>query len=161
MRIVFRSEDRYRGPIYAASAAPSSATATSEEGEAAAAVAGRVFAMRESVEADGRLRLTLLGDLDLAVADTLSARLEELKAAGSPVRLDLSRLAFIDSTGVQALLVALTDARWTGWRLEVAREVSPSVERAAQIVGIAEVLWPQERPAPGSDLTTSAPDRTA
>ena len=65
---------------------------------------------------------------------------------GRPVRLDLSELAFIDSSGIQAVIVALTDARWVGWRLEVAPGVSPSVERAAQIVGIAQVLWPADTP---------------
>jgi anti-anti-sigma factor len=100
--------------------------------------------MREELDVDDTLRLILLGDLDLATAATFTARLAQLKTAGRPVRLDLSKLGFIDSSGVQALLVALTDARWHGWHLEVAREVSPTVERAAQIVGIAQVLWPQD-----------------
>ncbi len=100
--------------------------------------------IREHLDADETLRLTILGDLDLAVAGKLSARLAELKATGHPVRLDLSQLAFIDSSGIQAILIALTDARWTGWRLEVTRELSPSVARAAEIVGIAQVLWPQD-----------------
>jgi anti-anti-sigma factor len=107
--------------------------------------------MRERVDVDGSLRLTLFGDLDVAVVAALKAQLEELKAAGRPVRLDLSQLAFIDSSGVQTLLVALTDARRTGWKLEVARKVSPSFERAAQIGGIAEVLWPQDSAARQSD----------
>jgi anti-anti-sigma factor len=96
---------------------------------------------------DGWLRLTLRGELDLSVAETLSARLDELKAAGHPVRLDLSEVTFIDSSGLQALLLALTDARWTGWQLEVAPEVSPAVARATEIVRIAQVLWPRERSA--------------
>jgi anti-anti-sigma factor len=106
-----------------------------------------MFEMRERPDVDGSLRLTLLGELDLPVAETLSARLEELKVAGRPVRLDLSEVTFIDSSGLQALIVALTGARWTGWQLEVAPEVSPIVARAAEIVGIAQVLWPQERSA--------------
>jgi anti-anti-sigma factor len=100
--------------------------------------------MREQLDPDDTLRLILLGDLDIASADTVTTRLAELETAERPVRLDLSKLAFIDSSGIQALLVALTDARWHGWHLEVAREVSPTVERAAQIVGIAQVLWPQD-----------------
>jgi len=99
---------------------------------------------REYPDCDGVIRivfrsdhLTLLGDLDLAVAERLTTRLEELKGGGGPVRLDLSRLAFIDSSGIQAILVALADARWTGWQLDIAPEVSPSVARATQIVGTA------------------------
>lgn len=148
MRIVFRSEDRYRGQTYAPPAAWPSMTSCAEGREPAPATPRRVFAIRERPDAFGWLRLTLLGDLDLNTAERLSTRLDELKAGGRPVRLDLSQLAFIDSSGVQALIVALTDSRWIGWPLEVAPEVSPSVERAAQIVGIAQVLWPEERSSP-------------
>ena len=152
IRIVFRSDDRYRGPVYAPRPTDmqSAATHESRQGEAPAGQHEPAFVIREGVDPDGALRLTLLGDLDLAVAETLGSRLSELKAAGRPVRLDLSRLAFIDSSGVQALLVALTDARWTGWPLEVAPDISPSVGRAARVVGIAQVLWP---PASGTNRT--------
>jgi anti-anti-sigma factor len=146
MRIVFRSEDRYRGQIYAAPAPGASAAATPQRSQRPPPAGERGFEVRERQEADGTVRLTLVGELDLPVAETLTVRLEELRAAGDPVRLDLSQLAFIDSSGLQALLLALTDARWIGWRLEIAREVSPSVARAAQIVGIKQVLWPEERP---------------
>jgi anti-anti-sigma factor len=146
MRIVFRSEDRYRGETYVSSLSPPSTGSTPHEEPRLPVTAERAFELRERQEADGTVRLTLLGDLDLPVTDTLTARLEELKAAGHPVRLDLSQLAFIDSSGLQALLLALTDARWIGWRLEVAPEVSSSVARAAQLVGINQVLWPEEQP---------------
>jgi anti-anti-sigma factor len=148
MRIIFRSEERYRGELYIpprAGASPESPAAP--EPQAAAGKPVPVFSLRETVDDDQVLRLTLLGDLDLNGAETLSTRLEELKAAGRPCRLDLSQLAFIDSSGIQALLLALTDARWNGWPLEVAPAVSPMVERAARIVGIAQVLWPSQ-PAP-------------
>lgn len=157
IRIVFRSDERYRGVTYEP---PAAARPRTEGSEAAHGLPGppvQVFAMREHLDADGILHVTILGDLDLAVAGRLTERLAELKVAGQPVRLDLSQLAFIDSTGVQALLIAVTQARWTGWQLEVARKVSPSVERAAQIVGIAQVLWPQDPPAGRADAETLPP----
>jgi anti-anti-sigma factor len=120
--------------------------------------------LREHFDTDETLRLAVLGDLDIAAAETLSKRLAELKAADRPVRLDLSEVAFIDSSGIQALLRALADARWSGWRLEVAREVSPSVERAAQVVKIGQVLWPEDLDPPRTDATApprSAPSTTA
>jgi anti-anti-sigma factor len=148
VRIIFQSEDRYRTKTHTRHGADLQAMNPGwQEIKAPATRARPALAMREQLDADETVRLTLLGDLDLATADALRARLAELKAAERPVRLDLSNLAFIDSSGVQALLVALTDARWHGWHLEVAPEVSRSVERAAQIVGIAQVLWPQD-PAP-------------
>jgi anti-anti-sigma factor len=155
MRIVFRSDDRLRGQTCASPAYPRAAAPTHEEGPGQPVARRRVLELRERHDVNGTLRLTLLGDLDLTVAETLSTRLQELKAAGEPVRLDLSQLAFIDSSGLQALLLALADARSTGWQLEVASEVSSTVERAAQIMGTAQLLWPEGRPAPYPDAARS------
>lgn len=158
MRIIFRSEERYRSELYIpprASASPEPPAAP--ERRAPAAKPHRTFAIREAADEDRALRLTLRGDLDLTAAEALSTRLGELKTAGRPCRLDLSQLAFIDSTGIQALLLALTDARSIGWHLEVASAVSPTVERAARIVGIAQVLWPSEPDPSRTDQAATGP----
>jgi anti-anti-sigma factor len=156
IQIIFRSEERSRSrnrrPKWVAQqTAPAHAREALPEGTRLE----REFEILERSDADGRLHLQLRGDLDVAVAHRLSDRLRELKPTGRPVRLDLSELAFIDSTGMQALLVALTDARWEGWELDVARTVSPSVRRAAHIVGVARALWPEdpkpERADPADD----------
>jgi anti-anti-sigma factor len=149
MRIIFRSDERYRGHGYGAAAVGAEAPRRRRRPHPPPAQTRPAFALREHREPDGTLRLLVLGDLDFTAADTLSTRLAELKAFGLRARIDLSKLAFIDSSGIQALLAALTDARWTGWPLEVAREVSPAVDRAAQIVGISEVLWPQHSDTKG------------
>jgi anti-anti-sigma factor len=112
--------------------------------------------MRERTEADKTVRLTLLGELDLASGDELAERLRQLRDSGQSVRVDLSKLAFIDSSGLGTLLRALTEARSDGWQLEVARQLSPRVERVAHIVGIARVLWPEE-PEPGTADQASRP----
>jgi anti-anti-sigma factor len=165
VRIIFRSDERYRGQTYASANAAGVGASTDGaqvaarspiEGQATPSQPRQAFAIREHPDTDGMLRLTLLGDLDLTAADTLSTRFADAKASGHPVRLDLSQLAFIDSSGIQAVLAALADARWTGWQLEVAPEVSPSVERATQIVGIAQVLWPQDPPSQ-RDVSVSRP----
>lgn len=145
MRIIFRSEERYRGELYTPpTARPPAAPMNTQEAQPAALPSDHAFEIRETVDSDQTLRLAVCGDLDLTAAAAFSTRLAGLKATGRPCRLDLSRVAFIDSSGIQALLLALTDARWSGWPLDVARAVSPSVERAAQIVGIAQILWPPE-----------------
>ena len=153
VRIIFRSEDRYRDLAYAQPSTRPSTAPSTDERPAANEGPDRTLGLRESVDPDQAVRLTLVGDLDLEAADVLTPRLAELKMTGRRTRLDLSQLRFIDSGGIQALLVALTDARWDGWALEVAPEVSPSVQRAAEIVGIAQVLWPQDpdRTESGSD----------
>lgn len=92
---------------------------------------------------DGILRLALVGELDLAVTDILVQRLAALREARVPARLDLSRIEFIDSAGIQALLRGVLHAQVDGTRLiEIEPDVSPQVRRLVDLVGIAQVLWP-------------------
>jgi anti-anti-sigma factor len=155
IRIIFRSGDHYRGQPDADDPADLMPASDSQVRHASTAQSGRALVLRERLDAHDTLHVTLLGDLDVAGAVTLTARLAELKSADQPVRLDLSRLTFIDSGGIQAVIVTLIDARMTGWHLEVAPEVSPSVQRATQITGIAQILWPED-PEPRPSSTPSA-----
>jgi anti-sigma B factor antagonist len=101
------------------------------------------FRIVESRNTDGVLRIALLGELDLAVADQLSLRLEQLRSDGIPVRLDLSRLEFIDSSGLRTLLKAMQRGRHNTERLvELDRMISHQVQRVIDIAGVAPVLWP-------------------
>jgi anti-anti-sigma factor len=52
---------------------------------------------------DGERGLTLAGELDLQSVDALNEALARLPAAGQ-ARLDLSRVTFIDSTGLHAIM---------------------------------------------------------
>jgi anti-sigma B factor antagonist len=106
------------------------------------ALAGPSFEIRESVDADGVARVTLIGELDIAVADGVEERLRQLRDAGKRVRLDLSQLDFIDSSGVRAIVLGLKHARQGGHELEVERRVSSSVGRMIEIMGIGQQLWP-------------------
>ena len=56
----------------------------------------------EVEHADGLVVVRLIGELDLVSEPVLSAALAE--ADGKPLRVDLSELAFMDSTGLRALL---------------------------------------------------------
>jgi anti-anti-sigma factor len=106
------------------------------------ALAGPSFEIRESVEGDGALRVALIGELDIAVADAVEQRLRQYGEEGRSVLLDLSQLDFIDSSGVQTVVLGLKHARRTGHELEVDRSVSPSVERMIEMMGIGPALWP-------------------
>jgi anti-sigma B factor antagonist len=106
------------------------------------ALAGPSFEIQESVDDDGAARVTLVGELDIAVADGVEQRLRRLREAGSRVRLDLSQLDFIDSSGVRAIVLGLKHARQGGHELEVDRQISPTVRRMIEIMGIAPQLWP-------------------
>jgi len=106
------------------------------------ALAGPSFEIRETVDADGASRVTLVGELDIAVADGVEERLRRLRDAGRRARLDLSQLDFIDSSGVRAIVLGLKHARQGGHELEVDRRISPTVKRMIEIMGIGPQLWP-------------------
>lgn len=101
-----------------------------------------VFEIRQHHDADGALRVTLIGELDLAVADGLRAQLDWLTRSERRVRLDLSQLDFIDCGGINGILRALAEARRHHWDLEVDRLVSPGVRRIISLEDIAAELWP-------------------
>ena len=99
------------------------------------------FQIDQRRERDGGFRLTLLGELDMSVADDLENRLEELKELHAAVRLDLSQLSFIDSTGIRIVTLAQLDANRNGWRFEVEREVGPAIRRPLELLGLDQLLW--------------------
>ncbi|HET6864886.1 MAG TPA: STAS domain-containing protein [Solirubrobacteraceae bacterium] len=107
------------------------------------ALAGPSFEIHESVDDDGAARVTLVGELDIAVADGVEERLRRLREAGRRVRLDLSQLDFIDSSGVRAIVLGIKHARQGGHEFEVDRQISPTVRRMIDIMGIAPQLWPE------------------
>ena len=100
------------------------------------------FELEQTVDPDGCVRLRLGGELDIAVAHALEQRLGELKASTECLRLDLSRLEFIDSSGIRTVLLAVRDARREGREIEVERRVAGQVERTIQVLGADAVLWP-------------------
>jgi anti-anti-sigma factor len=104
----------------------------------------RVFRLEERFERDGTLRLMLMGELDVAVVDHLATRLRELRKAGYPVRLDLSGLQFIDSSGIQEIIREISHARRDSWQLEVDGPMTDQVARAVDLVGVRDFLWPDE-----------------
>jgi anti-anti-sigma factor len=100
------------------------------------------FEIRQRHDADGTLRVTLTGELDLAVADGLRDQLDQLRRSGRRVRLDLSELEFIDCSGLNGILGALEAARRGHGELEVDRLVSPGVRRITSLADVASALWP-------------------
>jgi anti-sigma B factor antagonist len=89
---------------------------------------------------DDTVHITLQGELDLASAPQMQ---EHLRAAGegapSRVIVDLSQLAFIDSTGLRVLLQADAHAREQGYEL-VLRPGDATVQRVFEVTGATEML---------------------
>ena len=75
----------------------------------------------ETIERDGELCIELSGELDIASAAEVEARLLQLQSGDAPERLviDLSEVQFLDSTGLSLLINADRRARGEGRRLTV------------------------------------------
>ena len=100
------------------------------------------FWMEEQAGEAGRVRLGLVGELDIAGADQLHERLQGLARRGEPVLLDLRRLQFIDSSGLGELVRAVSDARRDGRSLEIDATLSPQVRQVIDLLELQQVLWP-------------------
>jgi anti-sigma B factor antagonist len=87
------------------------------------------------------LVVTVSGELDVSTAPVLQRELDRL-AAEEPtdaLRLDLSALRFMDSTGLQLVLSTANKATEEGRRLELVRGTN-SVQRVFQVAGLEERL---------------------
>jgi anti-anti-sigma factor len=87
----------------------------------------------------GRTTVAAAGEVDLATVGDLVAALREQLATG-PVRLDLSGLTFMDSSGVRALDAVLGDCRREGWDLRVGRDIHEHVRQVLEMTGLLAAL---------------------
>jgi anti-anti-sigma factor len=86
------------------------------------------------------VRVRVEGELDLASSPELEDRLKTEILAGNEVVLDLSRLAFIDCTGLHAILSAAHEARQNGGKLRRTRALSHQVRRVIELAGAQDAL---------------------
>jgi anti-sigma B factor antagonist len=84
------------------------------------------------------------GELDIATAPQLEHALLDGRRRGDVVVLDLSGLAFIDSTGLRVVVRAVNAAQSEGWTLRL-RRARPQVHRIFDIAGIADALPFEDR----------------
>jgi anti-sigma B factor antagonist len=92
-------------------------------------------------DSDGRLVVTVRGELDLATAPQLEeALLPPLREGGQAV-LDLRPLDFMDSTGVRVIVAAHLAAQESGGRLAIVRnDPQGPVGRVLEISGLDAIL---------------------
>ena len=88
----------------------------------------------EESEHNRSVRLKLTGELDLGSEPVLRRRLDQLRADGSSVLLDLSSLGFMDSTGLRLMIDMLQSSQQDGWNLRIASDLSPQVLRLFRLV---------------------------
>ncbi len=91
-------------------------------------------------EAEGQTRVTLVGELDIATAPQLEEGLERVESDTPGVLvLDLRKVAFIDSTGLRAVIAADERARTAGRRFVIIRG-TPAVERVFSVTQLDQRL---------------------
>lgn len=97
------------------------------------------FEIRTSSEHDGYL-IQPRGELDLATTPPLHEALTKaLQSNQKPVVLDLSALEFIDSTGIQTIILAIRTASEQGKQLALLRGPR-QVQRVFELAGISDQL---------------------
>jgi anti-sigma B factor antagonist len=77
------------------------------------------FSIDRVDQPSGPVLLRLRGELDVHGAPTLRARLVDLMPVRAPLVLDLRGLAFMDSSGLAALLELRSRARALGWEVQI------------------------------------------
>lgn len=98
-------------------------------------------------ESDDAVRVALHGELDLARADEVEAELQRVERAAPPrLVLDLSRLTFLDSSGLRVVVMAGARCRRDGLPLTVVRGPK-QVHHVFQITGMDRELPIVDDPA--------------
>jgi len=87
---------------------------------------------------DGASLVTARGELDLAVADELSAVLDSAQAP--TLVLDLRDVTFIDSSGLSVIVAAHQRARAAGARFALVVTRPSPVHRLLELCGLAQTL---------------------
>jgi anti-sigma B factor antagonist len=91
------------------------------------------------IQREDAVVLVIKGEIDIATAPLLEQRLTEAEAWDTPsVIIDLDRVSFMDSTGLQ-VLVAHTLSEINGRRVRLTRG-SPQVQRLFTVSGMVDHL---------------------
>jgi anti-anti-sigma factor len=90
---------------------------------------------------DGRVYVSLRGELDLATAPELEQLVNDSLDGGEQVVVDLRGLEFMDSSGIRVLVAAHARAKRTGTRLVVVRPGTDSaVSKIVDVSGLDREL---------------------
>ncbi len=87
---------------------------------------------------NGMVRIAVSGELDLATAPQLEAALQQQSEVAARIVLDLTRVSFIDSTGLRVLLQAHDAAQAHGRGLAILP--SEIVTRVIRLTGLDQRL---------------------
>ena len=100
----------------------------------------RPFAIAVAPTRAGEVRIQVEGELDLSTSPQLDQVLRREIGAGKHVVVDLSEVAFIDSTGLNTLITALRASNSNGGGLMVGASLPAQVRRVLEITGLNKVI---------------------
>ena len=103
-----------------------------------------VFSLETATGGNGVTTVIATGELDIAAVPAFGDAVRAASAAGA-VRIDLSGLTFMDSSGVRALNVALREADEHGHDLHVRPEMQPAVVQILEMTGMMSLLPVEDR----------------
>jgi anti-sigma B factor antagonist len=92
-----------------------------------------------ATSADGRTVVTVRGELDMAEAENLWARIEPLIRPDAVVVLDGSGLTFMDSVGLRVVLQARSVASLENASFRLAQP-QPAIERVLKLAGVDKLV---------------------
>ena len=118
---------------------------------------GRSSAVRFAVTPfamPGGCRLAVRGELDLETAPSLETAIARHARHGRTVHVDLSRVTFLDSSGIRLLVTTLRRSEREGFTYRVTLPRSEAARRALEVCRVADLLAPRPGPA-------SAPARSS
>lgn len=99
---------------------------------------------------DGRITVSVTGEIDIATAPLLAEALQEALSDGvTRIEADLSGVSFCDCSGLNVLLGAARHARTHGRTLRVAGVRSPQVRRLFELTGTTMITTEDPASAPG------------
>jgi anti-anti-sigma factor len=114
-----------------------------------------VLRIMERIEDEGRVVLTLQGEVDLATVASLEARLGDACTRNDAVTVDLRRVSFLDCLGLQLLVDQHHAGPARGCRVDFIQG-PPVVRRLFELTGTLEQLpFLELRPAPGLAVATA------
>ena len=99
-----------------------------------------LFKATHSRASDGRIRIALAGELDMATApDVLGCVQDAAAEPGCDVLVDLSGLSFADSAGISSLITICKRVRSEGGTFSVSG-LQHEVRRVLEVAGLLEYL---------------------
>ena len=97
----------------------------------------------ETEDRNGLVHVALKGELDLSTVAKVQDELRRVEEGEPPVMvLDLSRLTFLDSTGLGAIVHGWRLAADHGRVLQIT-DASPAIRRLLKVTGLEDLLEPQ------------------